>query len=255
MSTDPPPENDNCMLPKHTGRSISRLFSNSRLTRIWQACALCEVQSRGAICVDCDTALIRPQAEQSCPSCARPSARGQLCGACLSEPPHFDRAIAAFAYRFPLDRLIQAFKFRADLTLTDFFVQAMVSSTRANPATLLPDLLVAIPIANQRLAERGFNQAALLADGIGQTMNIEVAHRAVLKVRETPPQSGLSREARKQNIRGAFACSSPLNGKRVAVIDDVMTTGATVSEAAKVLKRAGAEHVEVWVLARTLAND
>jgi ComF family protein len=189
-----------------------------------------------------------------CRQCALPGASDAICGQCLRDTPRFDRTLAAFEYRFPLDRLVQSFKFRADLKLVDFFVAAMAA--RVSPAisatTRLPDLLVALPLANQRLRERGFNQSALLADGLARVIGRPVAHGAMLRIRETPPQSGLDRPARIKNIRGAFDCRDNLTGKHVALIDDVMTTGATLSEAASVLKKAGAQQVDAWVLSRAV---
>jgi ComF family protein len=162
--------------------------------------------------------------------------------------------VAAFHYQYPLDKLVQSLKFGADLKLVRFFTdtlaEAVMSYDSENRAS--PEIVVALPLANQRLKERGFNQAALLAAGVAKQLKLPVAHGAMLRIRETPPQSGLNREARIKNIRGAFVCDSSLVGKSVAIVDDVMTTGATISEAARALKNAGAARVEAWVLARAL---
>jgi ComF family protein len=162
--------------------------------------------------------------------------------------------VAAFHYQYPLDKLVQSLKFGADLKLVRFFsnaiAEAVLSSAGENCA--FPEIVIALPLSNQRLKERGFNQAALLAAGVAKQLKLPVAHGARLRIRETPPQSGLNREARIKNIRGAFACDTSLVGKSVAIIDDVMTTGATLSEAARTLKNAGAARVEAWVLARAV---
>lgn len=212
-----------------------------------QDCQLCGVRSRECLCVDCERDLPYRRAG-GCPCCAIEGAGNQLCGACLSEAPSFDRAIAVFRYAFPVDRLLQSYKFNQNLALTRFFADALVRSVAT--AAPRPDVIIAIPLARSRLAERGFNQSALLADGVASALGITHAAHELLKVRDTPPQSGLDRAARLKNVRGAFDCAHSLVGKHIALVDDVMTTGATLSEAARVLKKAGAASVSAWVLAR-----
>ncbi len=230
------------------------IFTRSGLTDIRQSCVLCDADDNAVVCRECDLGLIRPQSSRSCPTCGLPGLADAVCGQCLSTPPHFDGTFAAFLYQFPLNRLVQSFKFRADLTLVDYFVAAMAARVNAVTSThqQLPDVLIALPLANHRLRERGFNQSALLADGIANAIGVRVAHGSMLRIRETAPQSGLDRDARIKNIRGAFDCVGKLDGKHVALIDDVMTTGATLSEAAKVLKQAGAARVDAWVLSRAV---
>ena len=230
--------------------ATSGLFSRLRLTDIRQSCVLCDADNRAVVCGACAQSLTTMTDATCCHQCALPGATDAICGQCLRDTPRFDATLAAFAYRFPLDRLVQSFKFRADLKLVDFFVAAMAA--RVSTTARLPDLLVALPLANQRLRERGFNQSALLADGLASVIGTPVAHGAMLRIRETPPQSGLDRQARFKNIRGAFDCRDDLAGKHVALIDDVMTTGATLSEAASVLKKAGAQQVDAWVLSRAV---
>lgn len=227
---------------------MSRFSAVSGLKQLFsQDCQLCGARAADCLCVDCVRDLpIRHAA--GCPSCAVEGTGGQRCGACLSDPPAFDRTVAAFHYAFPLDRLLQSYKFNQNLALTAFFADALKRSVEAVEPR--PDTLIAIPLSRARLAERGFNQSALLAERLGRALGIEYAAHELLKVRDTPPQSGLARAARLKNVRGAFDCAQPLGGKHVALVDDVMTTGATLSEAARVLKKAGAASVSAWVLAR-----
>lgn len=175
-----------------------------------------------------------------------------LCGKCIAEPPHFDRTISAFRYAYPLDRLVQAYKFRAHLSLLPLFADALIHAIQQHDSQPLPDLVLPLPLAPKRLAERGFNQSAVLAEKIASRLAVKFESRGMLRLRETPPQSGLNREARLKNVRGAFDCAKPLAGMRVAIVDDVMTTGATLSEAARALKRAGAKEVSAWVIARAM---
>jgi ComF family protein len=234
------------------------LFAHRGLLDIPQACVLCDAEDRAAVCTPCAGSLRRSDAASACPVCAIPAPSGRVCGQCLSLAPHFDATIAAYHYAFPLDRLVQSFKFRADLKLAAFFSDALASSVASSVAAQersLPSVVVALPLAKRRLRERGFNQAALLADDVAKRLHLSAAHDAMLRIRETPPQSGLTRDARVKNIRGAFDCQARLDGLHVAIVDDVMTTGATLSEAAKVLKRAGAARVDAWVLSRALLDS
>jgi len=165
--------------------------------------------------------------------------------------------MACFDYRFPLDRLVQSFKFSANLGLVQFFTDAMVQSVQQlagrNELSNLGDaVLVPVPLAPKRLAERGFNQSALLASAVGRALDVPVVHDRLRRVRETPPQSGLDGAARRRNLRGAFACDESLHGKQVILVDDVMTTGTTIGEAAEVLLAVGAIEVRAWVVARAL---
>lgn len=216
---------------------LSQLFS--------QDCQLCGVRATGTLCAACADELPRWSAG-GCPCCGEQAAPGQLCGACLAHPPAFDATVAAYRYAFPLDRLVQSFKFNANLALADLFASALAQAA----GCARPDTLIALPLANKRLAERGFNQSALLAERVARRLGIEYAAHGLLKVRDTPPQAGLNRRARLKNVRGAFASDASLAGRHVALVDDVMTTGATLSEAAKALKKAGAATVTAWVVAR-----
>ncbi len=215
---------------------------------------MCGVHSRASLCAPCQRELPFRQTT-GCPRCNAEGTLQQLCGACLSNPPHFDETISAFRYAYPLDRLVQAYKFNANLSLLPLFADALVRALGAIEAAARPDLVIPLPLAPMRLAERGFNQASLLGERVSKTLGIRFEARGMLRVRETPPQSGLSREARLKNVRGAFDCANRLDGLRVAVVDDVMTTGATLSEAARALKKAGAAHVSAWVIARALRDD
>ncbi len=235
---------------------LSGLFGQPSLSDIEQACALCEATCRAAVCAACDSSFERSQCRLACGRCAIRSTSSATCGQCLRVPPHFEATTAAFYYRYPLDKLVQSLKFSADFKLVKFFTYALTEAlaARGGDSWGRPEIVVAMPLGNQRLKERGFNQAALLAAGVATQLNLPVAHGAMLRIRETPPQSGLNRAARIKNIRGAFACDASLAGKTVAIVDDVMTTGATMSEAARVLKSAGAVRVEAWVLARAISE-
>jgi len=217
-----------------------------------QPCLLCGANTHdGLCCAACDADLPR-LTEEHCPVCALPAPAGSVCGRCLKHPPLFDHTVAAFSYQFPLDKLIQALKYRERLILVSFLAEALTRRI-----TTRPDCIVALPLHPTRLRERGFNQSLLLARQISRRLVIPLLPDACERVRNTPPQSSLPWKERDKNMRQAFACKpdADVRGKHVAIVDDVMTTGASVGELARALKQAGASEVSAWVVARTLPHD
>jgi len=207
-------------------------------------CLLCgEESGPELLCAACAAEL--PALAEHCPQCALPSPAGAVCGSCLDRPPHYDRTLALWRYEFPCDRLVQALKYRARLALSGFFARSLAS--RPLPEV---DLIVPMPLHPKRLAERGFNQALEIARHLGRP----IEPRGVLRVKHTLPQTDLPYEERAKNVRGAFLCKPDLSGASVAVLDDVMTTGATLNELARALKRAGATRVENLVIARAVSR-
>jgi ComF family protein len=213
-----------------------------------QDCALCGAPSGDRLlCRECCADL--PALGEACPRCALPSPGAALCGACGASPPWFDRTVAVWRYEFPCDRLIHALKYRARLPLAGFFAQALAARL-PGPA----DVVIPMPLHRTRLAERGFNPAVEIARALTRRTGGLLAPASARRVRRTAPQTALPLEERAANVRGAFACAADVRGRRVAVVDDVMTTGTTLDELARVLKAAGASTVENWVVARTLLD-
>ena len=167
----------------------------------------------------------------------------------MKRMPHFGRTVAAFAYAFPLDKLVQALKFGEQLMLTNSLADKLVQRVEARP-----DCIVAMPLHPARLRERGFNQSLELARRIAAKLDVPLLSHACQRVRDTPPQSALKWKERGKNMRRAFRCTEDLSGKHVAVVDDVMTSGASLNELALALRRAGAREVSAWVIARTLPH-
>ena len=217
-----------------------------------QDCQLCGVSTPTAICAACAHDLPIRRA-LGCTRCGQmgdvESLEGETCGDCLADPPKFDTTQSAFSYGFPIDKLMQSFKFNANLALKDFFVEHFVVALKRN-RVVMPDLIIPMPLAKKRLATRGFNQSALLAREMGKQLQIKVESHGLLRVRETPPQAGLKRSARLENMKGAFDCAQNLVGLSIALVDDVMTTGATMSDAARALKKQGAKTIDAWAIAR-----
>ncbi len=213
------------------------------------SCVLCGSSRAAApgLCPACEQEL--PAAECSCDRCGLPLATQGTCGRCLQHPLPFDRTRAAFLYGPPLDRLITSLKFGGRLALAELLGGLMVQ--RLRPFDVLPDTLVPVPLHPRRLRQRGYNQAVELARPLARALGVPLGAELCRRTRATPSQSELNREARARNVRGAFE-AAPLTGQRVALIDDVMTTGATVASLAQAVRRAGAVRVEVWVLARAV---
>lgn len=237
---------------------VTTLLNNCLImmqTGIAQPCVLCGARVRGKLlCAACADDLPQLPAER-CPQCALPSPGGLLCGACLKKPPRFEHCEAVYRYAFPLDTLIQHCKYASAPELAEPFAEALAQRLVGLPLPKrpLPDLIVPMPLHPARLRERGFNQALEIARRLGERLNLPCRH-ACRRVRETSPQAGLDLKARKRNLRGAFVCDEDLTGKRIALLDDVMTSGSSLNELAQAAHRAGAVEVSAWVVARTLEH-
>jgi ComF family protein len=232
-------------LSNNAKRLLDKL--NAGLGRLLaSSCLLCAAPAgRRSLCSECLEDL--PWLDAAvCSVCAHPLPEPGLCGRCVAEPPHFDHVIAACRYAFPLDGLIQSYKYGGRLAAGPALAALLAPRIRTRP-----DLVLPIPLSTQRLRERGFNQAFELARIIGKELNAPVDANLCIKTRDTAPQTHLPWKARRKNIKGAFVVLGNLDGRHVAVVDDVLTTGATLSELARNLKRAGAASVTGYVVART----
>lgn len=227
----------------------------ARLPRWAGQCAVCRRWSSQRLCSDCTARYAT--AVPRCHFCALrlPPGAGPACGNCLSTPPPLSRCIAALDYGFPWDRLLQQFKFHAALHWRALLVELL---DRALQDAEAPELLLPIPLTARRLRERGYNQSLEIARGLAQRRQWRCDAGLLLRVRETAQQASLQLDARRANMRHAFAVEpagqARLRGAKVALVDDVMTSGATLFEAAGALHRAGAASVQAWVLARTPAD-
>ncbi len=222
-------------------------------SRLPQACFLCGARVTGTLlCAGCENDLAHLP-NTCCPQCALPTPQGEICGACLKKPPAFDRTMATFSYAFPLDSLVQQCKYAHASNLTDFFAARMASrSGQSNTCADQLDYLLPMPLHPARLAQRGFNQAAEIARRLSPRVGVPWLPDACQRVRNTASQAGLDLKTRQRNLRSAFVCNIDLSGKRVALIDDVMTSGSSLDELARVVRKAGAIEIQAWVLARTL---
>ncbi|GAB6066739.1 ComF family protein [Methylothermus subterraneus] len=189
-----------------------------------------------------------PWLNRACRQCALPlSGPDLVCGACLAKPPAFDRAQALWRYQPPVIGAIYALKFHKRLELARALGEILARRLRLDSPI---DCLVPIPLHPARYRARGFNQALEIARPLSKRFKLPLRPQLCRRLRDTPPQRTLSAEARRQNLQGAFEATADLSGRRIALIDDVLTTGATAHAVAYALKQAGAVWVEVWVLAR-----
>ena len=217
-------------------------------------CALCRGWSLQRLCAPCLQRYALPVAR--CRRCAIELPSGvEVCGTCLRDPPPFDAAIAAVDYAWPWDTLVQRFKFHAGLDLAAVLAGLLVDALQRAPAQPRPHCVLPIPLSDARLRARGFNQAWEIARRVARRQALRADARLLLRPRDTPQQAGLPLAQRQANLRGAFAVEprrrAEVAGRDLALLDDVMTTGATAAEIAKTLRQAGARSVQVWVLART----
>jgi ComF family protein len=201
------------------------------------------------LCRDCeaDLSLDLP----ACTGCAMPLPQPDtfLCGSCLQAPREFDAAFAAFLYQHPLDWLVRRMKYGGDIAAAR--VLGTLLGRRALAAHAIHvQAIVPVPLHRTREARRGFNQSMEIARAASRELGLPVAYHAARRSRATAGQAGLDAASRRRNLRGAFELTGPLGFSRVAIVDDVLTTGSTVEELARVLKAGGADWVEVWAVAR-----
>jgi len=221
------------------------------------ACALCGRDDAHALCAGCHAQYFHPPARRCC-RCGLPLAAANdpaLCGTCLKKPPAFDATIVTTDYSAPADQLVLALKFGNRPELAGLLAHLMRDTLLGMPEFPLPSCLTAVPLGQQRLRERGFNQALEIARPLSRSLGIMLAPRLLVRRRDTQAQSLLHPGQRRANTRNAFAlraaASRQVRGLHVGVVDDVMTTGETLNEVAATLKRHGALRVTNFVFART----
>lgn len=228
--------------------------ANDLLNRFYPPrCVLCgEAGHMGHdLCIHCVEQL--PVNNSACNQCALPlpaNAGHATCGRCQREQPFYDRSWSLYRYEQPVIWLIQQLKFQEKLSyarlLGNLFVRELIQlADEDKPQCILP-----VPLFERRLRERGFNQSIELARPVAKHLAVPIMLNDVVRLSATPPQTGMNAKARKKNIRGAFAVARPLSFEHITIVDDVVTTGSTVNELARVLKQAGVRRVDVWSVAR-----
>lgn len=195
-------------------------------------------------------AELLPINARPCPRCALPVPDpDRLCAGCASDPPAFDCALVPYLYSYPVEHLVRALKFHGERIYARLLGQLLAAACvqRSGPR---PDVLVPVPLHAARYRQRGFNQAHEIARSTARTLGLPFEPDALVRVTATREQSGLPLVDRRRNVRGAFEVWRLPKAGRIALVDDVLTTGSTAAEAARVLKAAGVAHVEIWAVAR-----
>ncbi len=228
---------------------------NSILSTLYPSdCLLCGAKAGEAhtICRDCHHEL--PYNRNHCPQCALPltaaNHRQTLCGQCQKQTPVYNRILSPFHYAAPVDLLISRFKFNGKLHIGRL-LSSLLGNFILQQQSRLPELITPVPLHSTRLRQRGYNQSLELARPLSRRLNIPLNYACCRRVKLTAPQSDLERGERRRNIRGAFEVTVRFQDTHIVLVDDVVTTGSTVSELAREFKRAGAKQVDVWAVART----
>jgi len=234
---------------------VNKWINSNRFSLSVASCFLCGATGRHKtdLCPACDEDLPRPTS--SCYRCAAeiPASGGLLCGHCLQRPPPMERTISALRYGPPLAQLITDLKFHQKLVIARILGQLLCSHLDKLSIDR-PDVLIPVPLHAKRLHERGYNQSLEIARPVSRQLNIPLDISLCRRQRHTAPQTGLSAKERQKNMKQAFALTRPCNYAHVAIIDDVITTGHTVQELSNLLKRNGVERVQVWSVARAIAD-
>ncbi|MFT4058897.1 MAG: ComF family protein [Legionella sp.] len=231
-----------------------KLYSVTQSLRLPSICTLCNQFHKGkhAVCTSCIALL--PILGPACKHCAHPlpDTAHLICGHCIKKTPYFDYTMIQYRFEEPLRSLLHTFKYQNGLYLSSFLshliLQAITNQTE------LPQCLLPVPMYPQRLQARGFNQAAVLTKILARKLQIPYDLNSCQKKRNTAAQASLNREQRQKNLRHAFV-TQKLPYQHIALIDDLLTTGATTNELAYTLKQAGVARVDVWCCARTLTHS
>ena len=215
-------------------------------------CLLCGDQGDGRLDLCADCRLDLPYLQGACPCCGLPltGTSSQSCGSCQQKAPPYDVVVTAFRYEEPVRHLIHSLKFGSRHAHARLL--GLLLAERVGQQADLPELIIPIPLHPARYRERGFNQSLEIARVVSAETGIPLDYSLCKRLRRTEAQTRLSAEERRKNIRNAFGLTGPLRTRHVAILDDVMTTGATVGELSLALRQAGAQRVEVWACARAL---
>jgi len=213
-------------------------------------CVACSGRAESLdLCQACRDEL--PINRLACKRCAIPlqGAGAELCGACLRRAPHYEVSYCAFRYAYPIEHFIKALKYGHAIAHARVLGTLLAQYLKQRHEHEWPSCLIPVPLASKRYRERGYNQVIELGRLVEKQLRIPMRTDLLTRSRHTAEQAGLSRKERRKNLRRAFTVTAEVP-KHVAVLDDVITTGSTANEVARTLKRAGAQRVEVWAVAR-----
>ena len=215
-----------------------------------QRCHWCKAAVRGSVaCSNCTASL--PWNTRACRACALPliSAQSKVCATCLQGSPPQDSSWTAFRYETPVVQQILSLKFHGHLQ-SAHILGALMAARLAQRAEPLPELLIPVPLHTSRLRLRGYNQAVEIGRELSARLTLSLRPEFALRKQATREQTELSAVERRRNVRGVFTVDSAVAGRHIALLDDVITTGATIAELARMARKAGAARIEAWAVAR-----
>lgn len=233
---------------------LSRLFSRLQSLILPPACIACGDPGQLPhldLCAGCEAEL--PINHPACGRCGvrlAGDAGAWVCGLCLRRPPYFDSAHCAYGYEFPIDNFVRTLKYGQTLAHAQVLGILLARQLKQRGEERWPECFVPVPLSLERFRSRGYNQAIEIGRYVERSLGVSMRTDAVARVRHTAEQAGLPRRTRRSNVRGAFALLHAKVPAHVAILDDVVTTGSTVNELARLLRRAGAQRIEVWACAR-----
>ena len=232
--------------------TLNNLLNTSLNWLFPQNCLNCQTTQALGNHPYCESCYLKlPFQNHSCVQCGqRLGAQSDYCGRCIINPPHFDACFCPFKYQDSIKSHIQDLKYHEKPEIAEPLIRLFVQELKASGITL-PELLIPVPLHISRLRERGYNQSQRLTQHLSQQLNIPYNTDTITKHKKTPAQALLSFKERKKNINNCFQLTSSINAKSVAIIDDVITTGTTVNEIAKILKKNGVDYIQVWGIAHT----
>ena len=232
---------------------VNRILTSLNHWLLPGRCEFCALPSSRDLdcCAECEDELPRPAA--ACPRCALPLPDGDVgdCGQCQRRPPAFSRSICAFSYAPPVSEVIANFKYHRGFAGGLVLGQLLAQRLQALPTAALPDALIPVPMHWRRRWRRGYNQAELITERLSRELALPVLRRTVVRHRATAAQQSLSARERRRNLRNAFTLKAPVTDLKLALVDDVVTTGSTTETISRLLLDAGAAEIQVWALART----
>lgn len=212
------------------------------------ACFFCQTKANDVWCNSCEQDFIRETTR--CPVCARKNTQNHICGNCLKQPPFFVSTEILFNYEYPTNQLIKAFKFNNRPELARCFANRLAKKLVRNN-TLFPDTVIAVPLHRKRQRERGYNQSLEIARLLSKQLGLKTNGSLCSRIKNTDPQSTLPMKIRRKNVKGAFCLNESQIPKHIAIVDDVITTGSTINELARLFKKAGCQRIDIWAIART----
>ena len=216
-------------------------------------CTLCGGRVTDSVCVCSSCLQDLPYLHYCCPQCGNPlnTQPASLCGSCQKEPPPVDRTFSLFQYKPPIDYLVKQLKFNHSIIVANLFGELMADEI-SHQNMILPEAIIAIPLHAKRLKQRGFNQALEIAKPLARKLNIPLLQHSLVRNKYTQPQTNqAAKKNRRKNLQNSFSYQATEFYQHIAIIDDVITTGATINEAAKTLKQNKIQQVSAWSCAHS----